>query len=71
VVETSLDVPISGADCVGAQSVYSWRICTTFAGCKTVITVVLTVKSDMDLHMITQDFGWFGICSVVRISSWS
>jgi hypothetical protein len=31
----------------------SWGICTTSAECKTVITVVLTVMSSMDPHMIT------------------
>jgi hypothetical protein len=37
---------------------------------KTIITDVLMVKSDMDPHMISRDFGWFGNSSVVRISSW-
>jgi hypothetical protein len=46
-------------------------MCTTSAKCKTVITDVLTVKSGMDPHMIGQDFGSFGISSVVRISSCS
>jgi hypothetical protein len=32
---------------------------------------VLTIKSDMDPHMISQDFGWFDNSLVVRISSWS
>jgi hypothetical protein len=32
---------------------------------------MLTVKSGMDPHMISQDFGWFGISSIVMISSWS
>jgi hypothetical protein len=31
----------------------SWGMCTTFAECKTVITVVLTIMSNMDPHMIT------------------
>jgi hypothetical protein len=31
----------------------SWRMCTTSAECKTVITVVLTVMSGMDPHMIS------------------
>jgi hypothetical protein len=31
----------------------SWGMCTTTADCKTVITVVLTVMSDMDPHMIS------------------
>jgi hypothetical protein len=46
-------------------------MCTISVECKTVITAVLTVKSDMDPHMISQDFGWFGDSSVVRISNWS
>jgi hypothetical protein len=31
----------------------SWRMYTTSAECKTVITVVLMVMSDMDPHMIS------------------
>jgi hypothetical protein len=31
----------------------SWGMCTTSAECKTVITVVLTVMSGMDPHMIS------------------
>jgi hypothetical protein len=31
----------------------SWETCTTFAECKTVITVVLTIMSGMDPHMIS------------------
>jgi hypothetical protein len=31
----------------------SWGTCTTSAECKTVITVVLTVMSGMDPHMIS------------------
>jgi hypothetical protein len=31
----------------------SWGMCTTSAECKTIITVVLTVMSDMDPHMIS------------------
>jgi hypothetical protein len=40
----------------------SWRTCTTSAECKTVITVMLTVMSDMDPHMISGNLGrvsWF------------
>jgi hypothetical protein len=44
-------------------------MCTTSVECKTVIIVMLTVKSGMDPHMISQDFGWFGISSIVMISS--
>jgi hypothetical protein len=32
----------------------SWGMCTTFAECKAVITVVLTVMSGMDPHMISR-----------------
>jgi hypothetical protein len=31
----------------------SWGMCTTSAECKTVITIVLTVMSGMDPHMIS------------------
>jgi hypothetical protein len=31
----------------------SWGMCTTSAECKIVITVMLTVMSDMDPHMIS------------------
>jgi hypothetical protein len=36
----------------------SWGTCTTSTGCKTITTVVLTVMSDMDPHMISQNLGW-------------
>jgi hypothetical protein len=41
----------------------SWVTCTTSAECKTVITVVLTVMSGMDPHMIRWNlrFVWFGL----------
>jgi hypothetical protein len=32
----------------------SWGMCTTSTECKTVITTVLTVMSDMDPHMISE-----------------
>jgi hypothetical protein len=32
----------------------AWGTCTTFAECKTVITVVLMVTSGMDPHMISR-----------------
>jgi hypothetical protein len=32
----------------------SWGMCTTFAECKIVITVVLTIMSGMDPHMISE-----------------
>jgi hypothetical protein len=31
----------------------SWETCTTSVECKTVITVVLTIMSGMDPHMIS------------------
>jgi hypothetical protein len=34
-----------------------WVTCTTSAECKTVITVVLTVMSGMDPHMISGNIG--------------
>jgi hypothetical protein len=36
----------------------SWVTCTTSAECKTVITVVLTVMSGMDPHMISWNLRW-------------
>jgi hypothetical protein len=43
----------------------SWVTCTTVAECKTIITIVLTVMSGMDPHMISWNlrrvwFVWFG-----------
>jgi hypothetical protein len=38
----------------------SWGTCTTSAECKTVITVVLTVMSGMDPHLISGTWDWFG-----------
>jgi hypothetical protein len=35
----------------------SWGTCTTSTECKTVITVVLTVMSGMDPHMISENLG--------------
>jgi hypothetical protein len=47
----------------------SWVTCTTSIECKTVITVVLTVMSGMDPHMISWNLrlGWFGL---VGLSKW-
>jgi hypothetical protein len=49
---------------VGTMSIWlskdnhdSWVTCTTSAECKTVITAVLTVMSDMDPHMISGNIG--------------
>jgi hypothetical protein len=35
----------------------SWVTCTTSAQCKTIITVVLTIMSGMDPHMISGNIG--------------
>jgi hypothetical protein len=47
----------------------SWVMCTTSTECKTIITVVLTVISGMDPHMISGNpgFGWVGL---VGLSKW-
>jgi hypothetical protein len=42
----------------------SWGTCTTSVECKTVITVVLKVMSDIDPHMISGNLGW------VFVKSW-
>jgi hypothetical protein len=42
----------------------SWETCTTSAECKNIITVMLTVMSGMDPHMISGNLGW------VFIKSW-
>jgi hypothetical protein len=39
----------------------SWGTCTTSAECKTVITIVLTVMSGMDPHMISGTWDGFGL----------
>jgi hypothetical protein len=44
----------------------SWGMCTTSAECKTVITVVLTVMSGMDPHMISGT--WVGMVELGLIS---
>jgi hypothetical protein len=44
----------------------SWGICTTYAECKTVITAVLTVMSDMDPHMISGT--WVGLVELGLVS---
>jgi hypothetical protein len=51
----------------------SWGMCTTFVECKTIITVVLTVMSSMDPHMISGNrgrfwlsLGWCG-CGFTRL----
>jgi hypothetical protein len=47
----------------------SWVTCTASADCKTVITVMLTVMSGIDPHMISGNpgFGWVGL---VGLSKW-
>jgi hypothetical protein len=53
----------------------SWVTCRTSAECKTVITTVLTVMSDMDPHMISETlglvglvwFGWFVEVDLIRL----
>jgi hypothetical protein len=40
-------------------------MCTTSAECKTVITVVLTVMSGMDPHMISGNLRWVLVKSLV------
>jgi hypothetical protein len=35
----------------------SWGMCTTSIECKTIITVVLTIMSGMDPHMISGNLG--------------
>jgi hypothetical protein len=42
----------------------SWRTCTTFVECKTIIAATLTVMSRMDHHMISGNLGW------VFVKSW-
>jgi hypothetical protein len=47
----------------------SWVTCTAFAECKAVITVVLSVMSGMDPHMISGNpvFGWFVEVDFIRL----
>jgi hypothetical protein len=42
----------------------SWGTCTTSTECKTVITVVLTVMSGVDPHMISGTWDWFGLVHI-------
>jgi hypothetical protein len=44
----------------------SWGTCTTSAECKTVITVMLTVMSGMDPHMISGT--WVGLVESGMVS---
>jgi hypothetical protein len=43
-------------------------MCTNSAECKTVITVVLTVMSGMDPHMISGNLGRFGFVGLVPLA---
>jgi hypothetical protein len=45
----------------------SWGTCTTSAGCKIVITPVLTVMSGMDPHMISGTWDGFLVESLVGL----
>jgi hypothetical protein len=47
----------------------SWVTCTSSTECKTIITVVLTVMSGMDPHMISGNpgFGWVGLGWFVEV----
>jgi hypothetical protein len=46
----------------------SWGTCTTSAECKTVKTVVLTVMSGMDPHMISGTWDWSGLTEPSMVS---
>jgi hypothetical protein len=54
----------------------SWGTWTTSVECKTIITVMLTVMSGMDLHMISGNLGWIlvkswvGLCRSGFIRLW-
>jgi hypothetical protein len=45
-----------------------WGTCTTSAECKTVITVMLTVMSTMDPHMISGNLCRFGLVGFVLLA---
>jgi hypothetical protein len=47
----------------------SWGMCTTSTKCKIVITVMLTVMSGMDPHMISWNLRWvwFGLDGFVKV----
>jgi hypothetical protein len=47
----------------------SWITCTASAECKTIITVVLTVMSGINPHMISGN-PWFGWVGLVGLSKW-
>jgi hypothetical protein len=43
---------------------------TTSAECKTVITVMLTVMSGVDPHMISENLGWVWLSLGWVVSKW-
>jgi hypothetical protein len=43
----------------------SWGMCTTSVECRTIMTVVLTVMSDVDPHMISETWDGFDL-----VGSW-
>jgi hypothetical protein len=45
----------------------SWEMCTTYAESQTVMTVVLTIKSDIEPHMISGNLGRFGLVGLVLL----
>jgi hypothetical protein len=52
-----------------------WVTCTTSVECKTIITVMLTVMSGMDPHMLVETlglvwFGWVGLSKWIFIRLW-
>jgi hypothetical protein len=49
----------------------SWETCTTSVECKTVITVMLTVMSGMDPHMIIENLGWVWLSFGWVMSKWA
>jgi hypothetical protein len=48
----------------------SWGMCTTSTECKTIITAMLTVMSDMDPHMISGNLGWIWLSLGRVVSKW-
>jgi hypothetical protein len=48
----------------------SWRMCTTYVECKIVISVVFTVMSGMDPHMISEKLGWVFLSLGWVVSKW-
>jgi hypothetical protein len=46
----------------------SWETCTTSVECKIVITVMLTIMSGMDPHMISENLGMFRLSGLVPLA---